>query len=164
MQQDDIFVRSEITRHVPLSINYIGENIVAVLESFIRHNYDGKCTKEGLIKAGSSKVINYSAGQINSKGQVEYTVVVECDIFNPAAGNVMSGIVTNNNKAGLVIKSAPDAVDATNPDTPFEAFIIREHITSAIDKYREGDKVTFKVIGAQFGMGDNKIFIIAQLV
>lgn len=158
-----MYIHSEITRNVPISINYIGENIVAVLESFIRHNYDGKCTKEGLIKADSTKIINYSMGQLNSRGQVEFTVVVECDIFNPAAGIIMSGIVTNNNKAGLTIR-ASDSSD-TNP-SPFMAYVVRDHINAStvLDGYREGDKVTFKVIGSQFGLGDDQIHIIVDLI
>jgi hypothetical protein len=91
----------------------------------------------------------------------------------------MTGVVANNNKAGLTIHASTPAVAQhggsghTMPSTttetepsPFTAFVIREHAAASatLDKYREGDKVTFKVIGSQYGLGDDQIFIIVDLV
>lgn len=155
-----IYSRSLLNRRVVLPITKIGKNIHQTIEDNITFNYEGKCSVEGYIKHGSSKVLTYSCGLIERGVDILFDVVFECDVCFPVEGMNIECIAKNITKAGIRAESANDA------NSPFVLFIAKDHYynNDYFSEIKENDKFIAKVIGQRFELNDSYISIIGELV
>ena len=154
-----IYSRSLITSNIILPIVSIGKNIKETIEKCVISKYEGKCLVEGFIKPGSTNIITYSSGIVQSTN-ILFTVVIECQVCFPVEGALISCVAKNITKAGIRAESAEE-----NP-SPFVVFIARDHHFSVkqFGHIQEGDKFMARVIGQRFELNDKYISIIAELV
>lgn len=157
-----IYSRSLLTRKVTLSFNVIGKNLNELFQEYIRDNFEGKCLVEGFIKRGSSKIINYSSGVIESGKNVVFEIVFECDICFPVAGMLIQCTIVNVVKAGIRAESVDD-----HP-SPIIVFISKDHHYNNKqfndNSIQIGEIITVRVIGQRFELNDKYISIIGELV
>jgi len=152
----DISHPAVLTRDVRLPMNQVGGDINALILSCLQ-KYEGKCIEEGYLKRGSVRVINHSCGMMEGVNVI-ISVVFDCNIINPMVGQTMMCVVESNTKAG--IKGRLHA-----KESPFVIFLARDHhhTNDTFSTYKEGDKISVKIIGKRYEINDPKISIIAVL-
>jgi len=142
-----------------MEMKYIGEAIKDTLEEIIKKTYEGKCSIEGFIKPGTSKLISYSSGTI--KGMfVLFEVVFECQTLFPVEGQLIHCVAKNITKAGIRGESVSET------PSPFVVFVARDHQVDdpVFSSVKEGDEFFARIIGQRFELNDKYISIIAELV
>jgi DNA-directed RNA polymerase subunit E'/Rpb7 len=157
--ENNIYIRSLITRNISLPIVNIGKNVQQTIERFIIDNYEGKCVVEGFIKNGSSKIITFSSGLIKGTN-ISFEVVFECKICCPVEGMLIQCVAKNITKAGIRAESSDET------PSPIVVFISRDHyyMQPYFSTIQEGSQFTAKVIGQRFELNDKYVSIIAELV
>ena len=156
---DPIFSNNIITRNISLSIKYIGDNIKEILEKHVVHNIEGKCIVEGYVKPGSTRVISYSSGYIQS-AYVNFEVVIECLICLPVEGMLLECVAKN------ITESSGIRAETEDDPSPVVIYIARDHYYKN-DTYKNvkiGQKIKIKVIGQRFELNDKYISIIGELI
>ena len=158
-QIKNIYTRTLVSKKIMLDLKYIGESIKDVLEDHIRKSYEGKCSLEGFIKHGTSKLITYSAGTIRGH-EVLFEVVFECQTLFPVEGQLLYCVAKNITKAGIRGESK------TETPSPFVVFVSRDHQVDdpVFSSINEGDDFVVRIIGQRFELNDKYISIIAEIV
>ena len=148
-----------ITRRVPLSIVYIGDNIKQTLERKIAFDIEGKCIVEGYVKPGSCAVLSYSSGELNGS-DANFIVIIECLVCCPVEGMIISCVVKN------ITESAGIKAKTIELPSPVVIYIARDHHFKNIEfsKLKVDDNIVVKVIGQRFELNDECISVIAELV
>jgi len=155
----DIYARTLVSKKVILELKYIGETIKDVLETSIKKTYEGKCSLEGYIKPGTSRIISYSAGLVKGVN-VLFDVVFECQTLFPVEGQLLYCVAKNITKAGIRGESK------TETPSPFVVFVSRDHQVDdpLFTTINEGDDFVVRIIGQRFELNDSYISIIAEIV
>ena len=153
-----IYMKNVLTRKVYVEFSLLGNNIIENIQTILKKNHQGKCSKEGFIKSESVRVINYSSGIINGNNVI-FDVVFECMICKPIEGMVFKCNVINITKAGI-------RAEIKAEESPVVVFVARDHHykNKNFSKISQGDDITIKVIGVRFELNDEYISIIAELV
>ena len=153
-----IYMKNVLTRKVHLEFKLLGNNVIENIQTILKKNYQGKCSKEGFIKSESIRVINYSSGIINGNNVI-FDVVFECMICRPIEGMLFKCNVINITKAGI-------RAEIKAEESPVVVFIARDHHykNKNFSQIQQGDDITVKVIGVRFELNDEYISIIAELV
>lgn len=156
-----LYIRSVLTRKVLLPFTAIGANVSEILTKALQRDYEGKCTLEGYIKKNSIRLINYSAGTIQTDKLV-FHVLFECLICNPVEGFGFRVIVRNVTKAG--IRATTDT-----EESPVVVFLAREHHVMREDSdvfaaLKMDDEISVRVIGSRFELNDPYISVIAEFI
>lgn len=154
----DIFMPSMITKRVSLPMSSVGSNIKPLLEQLVASQVEGKCIVEGYIKPGSTKILTYSNGMLNSD-IVIFEVVFECLVCSPVEGMLIDVVSKNITKAGI-------RAEYESQPSPVEVFVARDHHykSNYFASIKEGDKIRVRVIGQRYELNDKYISIIAELV
>jgi DNA-directed RNA polymerase subunit E'/Rpb7 len=154
-----VYSQSLLTMKMTIKISEIGKNIKQNLETKLATEIEGKCIQEGYIKTGSTKIISYSSGEIQSE-YVFYHVAFECMVCHPVEGMLIECQVKTVTKAGI----HADVIDDAG-NIPVKIFVARDHSTSSVsfDGFKENDKITVKVIGIRFELNDPYICVISQI-
>jgi hypothetical protein len=155
--ENTLFSHSLLERQIVLPMLNVGKNLMQTFDSYVKMNYEGKCSVEGFIKPGSINIISYSAGQ-NIAENIIFTVVFECQICCPVEGMKIPCIAKNITKAGIRAESKEDP-------SPIVVFIARDHYYEKdyFNNVKEGDNIMIKVIGQRFELNDKYISIVAEL-
>lgn len=156
-----LYIRSVLTRKVLLPFTAIGANISEILTKALQRDYEGKCVLEGYVKKNSIRLINYSAGTIQTDKLV-FHVLFECLICNPVEGFGFRVIVRNVTKAG--IRATTDT-----EESPVVVFLAREHHVMRDDSdvfaaLKMDDEISVRVIGSRFELNDPYISVIAEFI
>lgn len=156
--EDSLFTHSLLERQIVLPMINVGKNLMQTFDSYVKMNYEGKCSVEGFIKPGSINIISYSAGQ-NIAENIVFTVVFECKVCCPVEGMKIPCIAKNITKAGIRAESKE------NP-SPIVVFIARDHYYEKdyFNKVKEDDNIMIRVIGQRFELNDKYISIVAELL
>jgi predicted NAD-dependent protein-ADP-ribosyltransferase YbiA (DUF1768 family)/DNA-directed RNA polymerase subunit E'/Rpb7 len=156
--EQSIYTKSLITRNVCLTIDLIGNNIESHLLNIISSDIEGKCTNEGYIKRGSSRILTTSSGTLKDV-YVIFEVVIECLICCPVQGMYINCIVRDINNSGI------EAISLNESPSPFIVFIARDHYNK--NEYflsiKENDKIIIQVIRQRYELYDPMISIIGEL-
>jgi DNA-directed RNA polymerase subunit E'/Rpb7 len=157
--ENNIYIKSLLTRNVAVPIKNIGQNLNTILEAYITNNYEGKCIAEGFVKPNSAKIITNSSGLIKGTNIV-FEVVFECMICCPVEGMLIQCTAKNITKAGIRAESSDET------PSPVIVFIARDHhyMLEYFSNVEEGDKILVRVIGQRFELNDKYVSIIAELV
>ena len=160
MSHSGIYSKGVLTKTCALSLDEVGRNIKEILETKLKRELEGKCSKDGYIKDDSLHVITYSSGKIIDGSTIMFEVVIEVLLSFPVEGMLIEARADNITKAGIKA-SIPD----TDP-SPLVIFISRDHFHS--DDYfrsvQEGESIIVRVIGQRFELNDPFISVIGELV
>jgi DNA-directed RNA polymerase subunit E'/Rpb7 len=155
-----VYIKSQLTRKIVLSITEIGKNVKQNLEKKLMSQIEGRCIPEGFIQPNSVKIKTYSSGNILSD-LIEFHVVYECMISHPVEGMLIEAECKTITKAGI----HAHVVDEDG-NIPITVFVAKDHHPS--DRYfnevKENSKITVKVIGVRFELNDPYICVISKLI
>ena len=162
-----LFVRSVLSDRVKLRPSEVHREVMAVVDRKLRQQYEGVCSRHGLIRPGSIEIMSVSPGLVldySLNGDVEYTVTYSADICNPVPGLVVKATVMNTNRFGILATASVDDVAFMNIIVPKE---ISEG-TSAADEdvanIKSGDVIHVEIIGRKFDVGDKHVSVVGKLV
>lgn len=152
-----LFVKSTIDTTLFIPFSAIGSNIKDVLENELKDRYEGKCIREGFVRPGTLKVIQYSSGMCRGN-DIVFDIVYQAFICFPIEGTRIMIEITNITKAGIRGKSR-DAL------SPIDVFVARDHHIneSEFNNYSVGETVYVEIIGHRFEINDPTISVIAEL-
>lgn len=153
-----LYIRSILTRKVPLPFKVIGSNVQELLTRSLVQTMEGKCAAEGFIKRNSIRIINYSAGVIESD-KIIFQVLFECLVCNPVEGFGFKAVARNITKAGVRATTDED-------ESPVVVFLSKEHHLHRDDfgDIKPDDVINVRVIGTRFELNDPYISVIAEFV
>jgi len=156
--KETIYNQSLITTTVSLGISTIGNNLKETLTKAISTQIEGKCIVNGYIKPKSVEVLTFSSGLLIGSN-VNFEVVIQCDVCLPVEGMYINCIAKNINKAGV-------RAELNHTPTPVVIFIARDHNYSSplFSEIKENDEIKVRVIGQRFELNDKYISIIAEIV
>jgi DNA-directed RNA polymerase subunit E'/Rpb7 len=156
--KSDLFSNALITKKVHVNIQNIGNNIKQTLEKMVASEIEGKCIVEGYVKPGSTKIITYSSGLVNS-ASVTFEVMYECSICSPVEDMNITCIAKNITKAGI-------RAETNDSPSPVVIFVARDHhyTTPYFSEVKENDEIVVKIIGQRYELNDKYISIIAELM
>ena len=155
----NLYMRNLVTRKISIHFKFVGANIKEILEKVITEKVEGKCSVEGYIKKGSSRIITYSSGEI--KGNLLFfQVVFECLVCNPVAGMRVNCVVKNVSQAGLRALAITD-----DDNSPLIIYIARDHhyMLPYFGKIKEDETINVRIIGQTFELNDKFISVIGKL-
>jgi DNA-directed RNA polymerase subunit E'/Rpb7 len=152
-----VYTTSILSRKVDVRMAEYGGRTEVLLARILRKELEGQCTVEGYVKKGSVKVLSHSFAVLKQT-VARLNVVFECEVANPAVGQVFELKVVDNSRAGL--KCTLDA-----PESPFLVFVARDHhhAVNAFSNIKEGDAIRVRVVGQRFGKLDKQISILGAL-
>jgi len=154
-----VYARSIISAKIHLKMSEIGDSTKLNLERKIVQRTSGKCIPEGFVRPNSVKLVTYSSGVIKMN-MVEFQVVFECLICNPAEGHKVDCVTKSITKAGIHAEVTIDGI------VPMKIFIARDHNYSnqTFGQIKENDTIKVQIIGKRFELNDPYIVAIASLV
>jgi hypothetical protein len=154
---ESIFHKELIKVSISIPFNIMGKNLKQYFENYAVNNIEGMCRNEGYVKSNSSKIINYSAGLIESN-DIIYDLTYEVDICTPYDNMICNFIIKNINKIGI-------RAIYSNNDNPIMAFISREHNSDKdFELYEEEQIISVKVLGNRYELNDEYITIIGEII
>lgn len=153
-----VFTHSLLTRKISIPVAQVGGHVPDILKRILVAELEGKCTKEGFVKADSVGVVSHSCGLLKQENVV-FTVMFECDVTLPVQGQVLACVVVNNTHAGLNCKLAGDG------PSPFVIFVARDHrhTLKSFAALHEKSEVSVRVVGHRYEVDDRHIEVIATL-
>ena len=157
--RNNIYTDIVIKYNLSIPFNEVGSDIQNVLTNKIKQQIEGKCSKEGYIKENSCRIITYASGTLNNEN-VDFIIMLECQVCNPMEDMVIKNcIVKNISKGGI------RAQLNTKKESPFIIFIHRDHEyeNENFSLVKENDIIKVKVIGTRFELNDPFISVIASL-
>lgn len=153
-----LYIKNIIAKKISVPIKYIGTNIAYVIEKILNDNFEGKCSIEGYVKRGSTKIITFSSGTVVGNIAI-FTVVFEYMVCNPPQGMRISCAVKNITNAGILAH-----IDESEY-SPLNIFIARDHHYNIpyFSELKEGDIIMIRVIGQRFELNDTYVSVIGEL-
>jgi len=153
-----LYIKNIIAKKISVPIKYIGTNIAYVIEKILNDNFEGKCSIEGYVKRGSTKIITFSSGTVVGNIAI-FTVVFEYMVCNPPQGMRISCAVKNITNAGILAQ-----IDDSEY-SPLNIFIARDHHYNIpyFSELKEGDIIMIRVIGQRFELNDTYVSVIGEL-
>ena len=159
VEKKDIFTTMIGEDNLILPLTSIGKKLKEKISKNMSVKLEGKCNKNGYIKNGSVRIVNYSNGLLQN-GNVKFKIIYEAYVCNPVEGHLIDCNVTNVTKAGI------KAEVSDNNDVPLVIFIARDHHHQDRDflSVKENDNITVRVVGTRYELNDTYIAIIGELV
>ena len=152
---DPLFERRDLVRKVHLNSKYVQKNIQNALLAQLKMHYEGRCSSEGFIQAGSLTILSNSLGRLNYRsGGVDYDVKFQADICLPHAGQTFKATVALRSKIGIHAECEPLKVLI-----PRDIHIGNEEFESV----KEKEEIEFEVIGSEFKQEDKNIYVFGRL-
>ena len=152
---DPLFERRDLVRKVHLNSKHIQKNIQGSLLAQLKMHFEGRCSSEGFIQAGSLVILGNSLGRSNYRtGGIDYDVRFQADICLPHAGQTFKAMVSLRSKIGIHADCEP-----------LKVLIPRDlHIGNAeFEAVTEKEEIEFEVVGAEFKQEDQNIYVIGRL-
>ena len=120
---------------------------------------EGKCTSEGLVRAGSTNVIEHSAGACDG-AFINYDCKVECDICSPVPQQRI-----NKCQIVSITKMGIRAIKPPAPG-PLTIFVLRDHygMSEYYQSLQEGDEIDVMVTAPRFQLNDSSVTVLADLI
>lgn len=152
---DALFERRDLVRKVHLNSKNVQKNIQGSLLAQLKMHFEGRCSSEGFIQAGSLVILGNSLGRSNYRtGGIDYDVKFQADICLPHAGQTFKAMVSLRSKIGIHADCEPLKVliprDLHIGNAEFEAVELKQEIE-------------FEVVGAEFKQEDRNIYVIGRL-
>jgi hypothetical protein len=161
-----LFKKVKIYTFVNILISELSTDIDNIILNKIKNKYESKCTKYGLIKKNSIKIISRSSGISKNEhfnSSYYYYAICIADICNPPNDSYLNCKIIASNNAGY--KAIVNDID-TN-EKIIEIMIPK--ITTGIihdiniDNLKENDEITIKICGKRLYYKENYITIIGSV-
>ena len=155
-----VYIRNMISTKIHLKMSEVGKDTKLNLERKIVQRTEGKCIPEGFVRPDSVSIVTYSSGVIKMN-LVEFQVVFQCLICNPAEGHEVECLTKSITKAGIHAEVITD-----NKFIPMKVFVARDHNYSnqQFGNVKENEMIKVRIIGKRFELNDPYIVAIASLV
>ena len=154
---DSLYTESIIQEKIKIQFNKVSNNMTRYFESYAEKKMERRCRNEGYIRSGSSSVISYSTGLLNSDSII-YNVVYSVDVCYPYESMEIECKIKNITKIGI-------RAVISEHNNPIVLFISREHNPDKdFDQYKENDYIKVKVLGHRFELNDEYISVIGELI
>ena len=136
---DPLFERRDLVRKVHLNSKHIQKNIQGSLLAQLKMHFEGRCSSEGFIQAGSLVILGNSLGRSNYRtGGIDYDVRFQADICLPHAGQTFKAMVSLRSKIGIHADCEPLKVliprDLHIGNAEFESVKEKEEIEGSEDE------------------------------
>jgi DNA-directed RNA polymerase subunit E'/Rpb7 len=140
-------IQSFFETKVALTAKDLGKDITnldLLLESKIRSQFEGRCSRNGYVLPNSVKLLSRSIGMIEKgrfTGDIIFYTEAESRVLQPPDGVIVEGEVTRKNKMGIYV-NYKDAIRIMIPrdlhigDDEFEAIQVGEVVEVEIKKSR----------------------------
>jgi len=140
-------IQSFFETKVALTAKDLGKDITnldLLLESKIRTQFEGRCSRNGYVIPNSVKLLSRSIGMIEKgrfTGDIIFYTEAESRVLQPPDGVIVEGEVTRKNKMGIYV-NYKDAIRIMIPrdlhigDDEFEAIQVGEVVEVEIKKSR----------------------------
>lgn len=158
----NLFNKTELIQKVILDCKAAvcsSESLLNLLNKKVVDELEGKCCSKGYVQIGSVEICDYSAGMIVFGNQVVYSVICNCNVFCPIAGQQLTCKVTEILGSGVVCKW-------TDNPSPFVVFLHQSdgpNLEHGIASLKEEQIITVLVCYTRFQLHDKEIEIIAHL-
>jgi DNA-directed RNA polymerase subunit E'/Rpb7 len=152
---DPLFERRDLVRKVHLNSKNVQKNIQGALLAQLKQHFEGRCSSEGFIQAGSLVILGNSLGRSNYRtGGIDYDVNFQADICLPHAGQTFKAMVSLRSKIGIHADCEP-----------LKVLIPRDlHIGNAeFEGVELKQEIEFEVVGAEFKQEDRNIYVVGRL-
>jgi DNA-directed RNA polymerase subunit E'/Rpb7 len=152
---DPLFERRDLVRKVHLNSKNVQKNIQGALLAQLKQHFEGRCSSEGFIQAGSLVILGNSLGRSNYRtGGIDYDVNFQADICLPHAGQTFKATVSLRSKIGIHADCEP-----------LKVLIPRDlHIGNAeFEGVELKQEIEFEVVGAEFKQEDRNIYVVGRL-
>jgi len=152
---DPLFERRDLVRKVHLNSKNVQKNIQGALLAHLKQHFEGRCSSEGFIQAGSLVILGNSLGRSNYRtGGIDYDVNFQADICLPHAGQTFKAMVSLRSKIGIHADCEP-----------LKVLIPRDlHIGNAeFEGVELKQEIEFEVVGAEFKQEDRNIYVVGRL-
>jgi len=164
-----MFLTIRLKTFVQLHPEELNVDIEKTLMSKLKARYEGVCSRFGLIKPGSLRILQRSAGSFmkpHFNGHTRYEVLASGEACNPTQGMVVSARVKAKNNLGILAEAL---MDVDGKMTPILDIIIPRRsagIASEVDldDLAIGADVFVEVLGKRYQLNDTKISIIGRIV
>ena len=137
------------------------ESILALLQTTLINCIEGRCIAEGFIKPDTARIVDFKCGKIVAKN-VQFNLVIECEVCNPVENSIITCIAKNITQAGIRAISSDEYLPVVVYIS--KDFSLLTQNNSYYNTIKEGDKIRVKVIGKRFEMNDKFIQIVGDLV
>jgi DNA-directed RNA polymerase subunit E'/Rpb7 len=167
-----LFTKSIITDNARLSCAQLTNQYKSYVKLYVQNKYEGKCSRYGYTRTGSIEILKVSVGNVRMfslNGDAIFKVQFRAEICNPLVGQVMSAIVLNVNKFGVLASGGTFDGDTGDMQSilPIVDIVIPKvgTITSVIDmsEIKPGDRVAVEILGKKFNINDSKISAIGRV-
>lgn len=158
--QEGPFLPALLLKKVVLHITEIGNNLQMNLHRKLAFMCEGKCIEEGIMRPGSIKVIQYTAGQVHTDRLI-FHVTFQCSVCRPVEGMHLNCVIRTITKAGI----HADVVDPETKIVPITVFVARDYKPQTLhpqfNTAREGHTITVIVYGVTYEIHDQCISVLA---
>ena len=152
-----LFTQAIIQEKIKIKFNKLSNNMTKFFETYAEKEIECKCRNEGYVRSGSSSVLTYSTGLLNSDSII-YNVAYSVDICFPYENMEIECKIKNITKIGI-------RAIISEHNNPIVMFISREHNPDKdFDQYKENQFINVKVIGHRFELNDTYISVIGELM
>ena len=152
-----LFTQAIIQEKIKIKFNKLSNNMTKFFETYAEKEIECKCRNEGYVRSGSSSVLTYSTGLLNSDSII-YNVAYSVDICFPYENMEIECKIKNITKIGI-------RAIISEHNNPIVMFISREHNPDKdFDQYKENQIINVKVIGHRFELNDTYISVIGELM
>ena len=158
MDENKVFINNILYKKVAIEPRYLNKNIEKYILNNLKLNLEGKCIKEGFVQPDSIKIVRRSVGKTygcDFSGNIVYDIVYSAKICNPVENDIISCVIKNINKLGILAENGPLSIIIAK----------QYHQDKSIFKNIEiGDYINIKVLGKKYELNDFKISVIGQIV
>jgi hypothetical protein len=157
IDSDKLYTQAIIQEIIKIKFNKLSNNMTRFFENYAEKKIESRCRNEGYVRMGSSSVITYSTGLLNSDSIV-YNVVYSVDVCFPYENMEIECKIKNITKIGI-------RAIISEHNNPIVLFISREHNPDKdFDQYKENQIIKVKVLGHRFELNDEYISVIGELI
>ena len=159
---ENLYTTNILENRFHLEANEFGQEPDEIFLKKLKKEIEGRCIREGYVKAGSVRILSRSLGKINQAyftGLPVYDIKYQAEVCNPPIGSILECIVKDQTKMGLVCQ-----VDDT--DNPLDIVVPSQwHFNNKRYTMLQPDmKIKVKVARKRHDNGDNTIAVVAALV
>ena len=121
------------------------ESIDKLIESKLKNQYEGKCSRSGYVLRKSVHLMSRSIGMIEKgrfTGDILYYAEASCKVYQPPEGVILSGTVTHKNRMGIYVDYNNHAIRIMCPrdlhigDEEFDTLLVGDIVKVEIKKSR----------------------------
>jgi hypothetical protein len=153
----NLYSQAIIQEKIKIKFNKLSNNMTKFFETYADKEIECKCRNEGYVRSGSSSVLTYSTGLLNSDSII-YNVAYSVDICFPYENMEIECKIKNITKIGI-------RAIISEHNNPIVMFISREHNPDKdFEQYKENQIIKVRVIGHRFELNDTYISVIGELM